>query len=165
MNTYQLEQILSADPYVQSYGYLGVYPIDQARKLPKIYPSCFIINTDPSTKPGKHWIGIIRFNKTTGYYFDSAGLSPETRSGMLPILRTCSAWIFNRKTLQSLFTTTCGQYCCFFLLHAARGYTMDAITYLLDGRSPSENDIFIFTYIQQRYPHIANSNSLSPVVE
>lgn len=163
MNTYQLEQVLGSDPYLQCTGYLGVYPIDALDGIPKKYPSCFVFNTDPSTENGEHWIGIFRKNREIGYYFDSYGIHPFYRKDISSLLQTCANWKFNQKAFQSLHTTTCGQYVCFFLLHAARGYTLEAVTYLLDGRSRADNDAVVFTYIRERYNQIKSLQYLSPV--
>jgi hypothetical protein len=164
MNTYQLEQVLLTDAYLQRCGYLGVFAKDELAELPKTYPSCFVFNTDPSTQSGEHWIASFRIDKHLGYYFDSFGISPALRPDIGSVLMTCDTWKYNRKSFQSLHTTTCGQYCCFFLLHASRGYTIDEITYLLDGKSTYENDAFVFSYIKQKYPHVNSLNRLSPVI-
>ena len=52
MNSYTIEQIMKRDSITKNI-FLGVYPRD---KIPKIkrFPSCFILNTDPSTRGGEH---------------------------------------------------------------------------------------------------------------
>lgn len=164
MNTFQLERVLRSDPYTKRAGYLGVFPLDGLRNIPLQYPSCFVFNTQPSTKEGEHWIAVFRQNEDIGYYFDSYGIHPYFRSGLSELLRTCKNWKFSKKTLQSLNTTTCGQYACFFLLHIARGYTIEGITYLLNGKSTADNDAFVFTFIRERFKSLKSIQQLQPVV-
>ena len=53
----------------------GVYSSDMIPYF-KDLPVNFIVNTDPSYKPGEHWV-VISIDKTGhGIYFDSFGLPP-----------------------------------------------------------------------------------------
>ena len=55
--------------------YLGTFSRDT---LPRSIKNnfLFIVNTDPSTKPGEHWVAISKNSDGTGEYFDSYGLPP-----------------------------------------------------------------------------------------
>ena len=56
MNTFELQKILFSDSITRNY-FIGVYSRDQLPII-KDYPSCFILNTDTSDKPGEHWLAI-----------------------------------------------------------------------------------------------------------
>ena len=54
MKTHQINNILTKDSFVGPL-FLGVFPRD---KLMQFGDGALGINTDPSTKPGKHWIAV-----------------------------------------------------------------------------------------------------------
>ena len=58
--------------------YLGCFPLDFCKFLPKTIPNTFgmIINTDPSSKDGKHWVALYKSNDAIEYY-DSFGKEPS----------------------------------------------------------------------------------------
>ena len=89
----------------------GVFSADT---LPE-YPRLLICNTDPSNRPGTHWIVIYVDPNGYGEYFDSFGRPPP---GVFRdyLNRHCTAWIYNRKQLQSVVSSFCGYYCCFYCL-------------------------------------------------
>ena len=74
MNTAQIERILRRDPYCKKI-FKGVYARDQIKRVS--YPSAYIINSDPSTRPGRHWIAVFFDRRGNGQYFDSYGLPPK----------------------------------------------------------------------------------------
>jgi hypothetical protein len=76
---------------------------------------CFAINTDPSHRPGKHWVLFIACQKADGVhleYFDSYGMPMElyrdlydscSNKGLLPLIKQ-----YNTLMLQDVSTTVCG---------------------------------------------------------
>ena len=75
MNTRQILDLLKNLP-----GFLGVFASDQ---IPKIVPKkdlqCFVVNLDPSWKPGSHWVAAcVRKEKRKNILeiFDSYGIKP-----------------------------------------------------------------------------------------
>jgi len=70
MNTIEIEKLLSA---TCKYDFQGVYSIDTLPPKPKL----LVCNTDPSTKPGRHWISIYVSEDERGEYFDSFGRPPS----------------------------------------------------------------------------------------
>ena len=68
MNSLQIEKLLAADD-----KFLGCFPHDMLPPFPKQFPRSLIINTDDSSKPGDHWVGLV-LNKDKCFYFDSYGL-------------------------------------------------------------------------------------------
>jgi hypothetical protein len=51
MNSTQINTALSSDPMVKK-TFVGVYALDHLPE--KEYPGGYIVNTDPSDKPGQH---------------------------------------------------------------------------------------------------------------
>lgn len=95
--------------------YKGIFPADEIpplRILGKIF--CIIVNTDPKTMPGSHWIGILRFRKHTKI-FDSAAFPLQSfHPKIRKILRALKATQMRNFALQTPVSLACGEYC----LHA-----------------------------------------------
>ena len=74
MNTIQIERFLKKDPYARKI-FKKACARDQLKRV--TYPSAYIINTHPSSLPGKHWIARYFYENSKGKYFDIYGLSPQ----------------------------------------------------------------------------------------
>lgn len=116
MNSDEINYILKKFPLSESH-FKGVYPSDQLpnpKKIKKL--SCYVINTDPSTKSGSHWIGVILNSskkKKCNIYFDSYGHKPFVKSIQEFVGKN---FIHNKQQLQHPLSTTCGEWCIFFIL-------------------------------------------------
>jgi hypothetical protein len=105
-------------------NFIGTFARDQ---LPRILPKKFIaliVNTDPSTKPGEHWIAIT-FNKDgTGEYFDSYGLPPLNLEFIKFMQKhSPNGWVYNPVTLQCFDCITCGHYCIAYVKYRCHDYS------------------------------------------
>ena len=140
--THQIDNILSQDPYVGPM-FLGVFPRD---KLSLFGDGALVINTDPSTKPGEHWIAVFIKNGSAEY-FDSYGSDPPK---WLKKYWKNVMWTSNPVPLQSPLSAVCGQYCVYYLLHKARGYDMNSL--LLNFTDDVDfNDQMVHDFIAERY--------------
>ena len=70
MNTKQILQALTCNTKTEPY-FDGVFSIDMLHKI-KNKPKLIICNTDPSTKPGKHWV-LFFFHNDAVDFFDLLG--------------------------------------------------------------------------------------------
>lgn len=122
MNTKQLEQYMLSDPYIKQY-YGGVLAVDQ---LPIIVnkPEIYIVNTDPISKPGTHWVTL--FVDTICEHFDSAGLPPR-EDFMTFLTLNGPSYIYNSNRVQHFKTNSCGLYCLFYSYFRCRGYSFKKI--------------------------------------
>ena len=60
MDTLQIERILKND-FCTKKIFKGVYP---KNRLPIVeYPGSYVVNTNPSTAPGEHWVAVFFNNK------------------------------------------------------------------------------------------------------
>lgn len=97
--------------------FLGVYSIDC---LPlyickSLLPTGFIVNTDSSNLPGKHWIAIILLANGQGEFFYSFGVHPPTRLQIWLNKHCIRGWhSVNDICIQNPFSTICGLYCLYF---------------------------------------------------
>src|SRR5882757_2759354 len=121
MNNQQIYSILCWSKETHK-SFKGVFPADYlaAAATPFLLPACFVVNTDPSTKPGAHWVAYY-FDKKGGVdYFDSYGLPPTTPD-LLTFFSSHNsggAWrrFYNGVKLQGNTSKACGFYCVYFLI-------------------------------------------------
>ena len=155
MDTHQIDSILKKDRFTK-HDFRGVYACDQ---LPKRYvprPSAFVVNTDPSTLPGEHWVAIYITRDGEGEYFDSYGQPVKLPEIKTFLKKNARRTYHNRRPLQGPWTAVCGQYCIFFLLQRCRGLTMTKIVNLfsLDKR---DNDVLVNDFIRRHFPQLETS--------
>jgi Adenovirus endoprotease. len=108
--------------YVSSF--LGAFPSYLLPQHPIGCSGTIIVNTDPHTENGSHWLAIrLQSQSHSSYYFDSYGLHPIIPSIHSFIRRTSIVWDYSALQLQGPINTVSGRYCCLFALHTDRGYT------------------------------------------
>lgn len=152
MNGLEIQTILKSDKHTKSVV-TGVYSADKLPKAIKNLPTAFVANTDPSHKPGQHWIAVYISEDGNGEYFDSYGQPPHGYPEFVSFLRkNCTTWIYNSKRLQDYFSTVCGQYCLFYLLHRCRGWSLDTITGLFSN-DRRDNDQQVNDFIREQFSH------------
>jgi len=119
MDTIQIQNTLKD---VKSF--LGVFPSDLLTSHSILQAGSIIINTDPSTKRGSHWLAI-RFEPRSSYsyYFDSYGNPASVPSIQEFIRRNSTVCQYNTVQLQGPTSTICGHYCCLFALYLDKGFT------------------------------------------
>ena len=153
-------QLLHALKRTMGDGCVGVFPSD---RLPKnIQPPCgFIVNTDPSTQPGTHWIAIF-FSPETVEYFDSYGQKPSTTSISKWLLDYKPYWI-NKKRIQGPGSSVCGHYCTYFLIQRWKGVETEDILKKF-GDNMIENDAMITDWVNENFDFDTKTYDLDFVV-
>ena len=120
METRTIDQVLRKHCNI----YRGTYSSDT---LPNILdswrPLVIVVNTDPSTQPGKHWIGMFFDECGNGEFFDSFG-QYSARVFERYMNKYCSVWSYNNKQLQSLISRFCGHCVIWFCVFNARKYSL-----------------------------------------
>ena len=131
---------------------LGVFASDQLpADVPR--PCCLVVNTDPASKPGEHWVAIFINSSGILDYFDSYGLSPQVPSIIKWISENSVAHSVNKECVQSYMTATCGQHCIFFLLWRCGGQAMHRIVGMLTvgcERKPLVIDCFVNGFLSTK---------------
>ncbi len=107
-------------------GFQGVYARDQLPENPVSWLCAMVLNTDPAHKPGEHWVAIYIDNDGEGEYFDSFGLQPPKVFTHFMKYNSIK-WTWNKIQLQEIFTTACGHFCAFYLLHCSEGASLAEI--------------------------------------
>ena len=77
MDTIQILKILKK---AMGPNFVGVFPSDQLPEPTKQKPFGMVVNLDPSTKPGSHWVAIYVSEFNVSEYFDSYGFPPQIPS-------------------------------------------------------------------------------------
>lgn len=119
MDTKDIERVLNADCREM---FQGVFSVDTLPERPRL----LVCNTDPSYKPGQHWIAIFVDSKGHGEFFDSFGRRPDYRFERY-MNEHCIAWTYNKRQLQSIISSFCGYYCCVYCMFRCRGLNMNRI--------------------------------------
>ena len=120
---------------------LGSFPTDM---LPRsvTQSGLVIINADPHTEKGTHWLAVHCLSKSSSaYFFDSYGIVPLVPDVAAFIRRNCTVWDYNRRQLRGLTSNICGKYCCVFALYMDRGFTAKQFVGQFDGASPADRQI------------------------
>lgn len=126
LNTWQLRHALVENNTTRNY-FDGVYPCDVLKNITSP-PRLIIVNTDPSHKPGKHWLLFFRNNETVEM-FDSLGrnldsYNKEIKTFVDKFFKTVKFTTFR---IQPLNTSLCGHYCLYYAYMRCNGKEMDSI--------------------------------------
>jgi hypothetical protein len=136
MNTKVIARLLAKEVRFQ-----GVFSVDTLPNNPRL----LVCNTDPSTKPGDHWIAIHVDDNGRGEYFDSCGRSPNEHFNRY-MNANCISWTFNVKQLQSVVSAFCGFYVVVYCKFKGRGLDMSIII-LMFTSDTGFNDILVHRLI------------------
>jgi hypothetical protein len=148
MNSRQIFTLLHSTIPKQFYG---VFPSDQLPSKVAVFPACFVNNTDPSGKPGSHWVAIYIDSNKRGEYFDSYGRPPEILAIKSFLNEYSECWGYNEKRLQGLFSSVCGHYCIYFILQRAFGTPMSSFLDKFSSEEYEENDHLITEWLNENF--------------
>lgn len=123
MNGHELESVMRHDPHTASI-FQGVYASDTLPRALTHLPALFIVNTDPSSKPGTHWQAMFIDKDRRGEFFDSYGMAPFVQHHINFLKKMCKSYKYNHVDLQAIDSSVCGQYCVMYLLFKAHGFSM-----------------------------------------
>jgi hypothetical protein len=123
--------------------YRGVYACDE---LPLIStrPSVIVVNTDPASRPGRHWICMFFDEDGHGEFFDSFGMQPN-RVFKRYMNKYCIIWTFNKKQMQSLVSRFCGHYCIWYCIMKFRNVSLNVLV------NAASNDTGLNDFLVHRF--------------
>lgn len=126
MNTKQIWQALTSNNITEPF-FDGVFPSDRLRYIKK-KPELIICNTDPSDKPGKHWLLLFFYGETVDFY-DSLGKDLSHYGEEFELLVAKFAKTYNKINYrtQPQNSNLCGYYCLYFAYGRCKGYSMEYI--------------------------------------
>ena len=151
MNALQIQSVVESDRKLRNI-FLGIYPADKLPISVNTFPSALIANVDNHREPGSHWVAIY-FNKYgKASFFDSFGRHPAMCSPHFQtfLSKHSHDWIYNKRSLQSHWSSVCGHYCLYFLIHAVRGHSLHGIVSRFT-LNRTQNDRMVYAYIHSRH--------------
>jgi hypothetical protein len=145
MNTLQLECVLNADPVTR---HVRVYAADQLpqQRLTQ-FPRGLIVNTEPSTMRGRHWVAIWLDSAKHGEFFDSFGKPPEYyhRQFRIFLQKNNACANYNDRVLQHADSDTCGLFALFYIAMKSMGSSLrDIQSYFCSDTRVNEAIVYQF---------------------
>lgn len=132
MNTSQIRRVgkLFCDT-----DFKGVYAFDQFLRIPQLKRGGYIFNTDPSSLPGEHWVGVWVENGHQVQYFDTfgRGITDERLRKRFSGQHV----VYNETVLQNITTIACGHHSLLFIGLRSVGWSMKRIVEHLSRESSS----------------------------
>ena len=92
----------------------GCFAVNNLPSMPSTFPSSLIVNTDPLSKPGDHWVGLV-LTKRKCYYFDSFGLGVMDMDIIKFLKQAYKKVTINNECIQHITSDKCGLYCIAFV--------------------------------------------------
>ena len=107
----------------------GIYAVDTLLTSTPEKPKLLLCNTDPSDRPGRHWLLIFMDGGDTAELFDSMGGELEDYDARLRTFLYRHARDIRRALhrVQPMGTDLCGYYCLYYAYMRSRGHSMEAI--------------------------------------
>ncbi len=140
MDTQSIERFIDSDNVCRN-TFQGVFSSDTLPNKPRL----FICNTDPSNQPAQHWIAIHVDDNGRGEYFDSFGRQPDKHFEHY-MNEHCTRWTCNKRQLQSLISSFCGHYCCFYCMLRCRGANINRIVNYFT-KDTGFNDVLVHDFV------------------
>ena len=119
MDDFTINKILLSNKVTKD-SFIGVFSSDT---LPSYAQTgYYVVNLDTSQQPGSHWIAIkISKSKCKNEYFGSYGLGPPTVCFKRFMKYN---YIYNSKRLQHSLSTTCAQWCIYYIWRKCQGWSL-----------------------------------------
>ena len=123
--------------------WLGVFARDQLQDLRHIQrPFALVFNTDPSNKPGKHWLSIFGPNDGPLEFFNSFGMPPSYYG-------LTSSFTYLLISFQSYTSDMCINYTLYFIYYRSRNISfikiISLIKFILVPDTHVKNYVLFFT--------------------
>lgn len=147
MNNIEISKALRSDQRVRE-KFVGVFSCDQMPE--KEFPGFYVANTKPSTHGGEHWIAFYTPEEGVTETFDSFGQHPKEYSKYFQEWIGNDFLIMSNAVRQDNNTTTCGQYCMFFILLRAHGFKYNDVVSALT-KNPLVNDHFVCKFVNKYF--------------
>lgn len=123
MNTAEIECILRRAIEPLHVTFAGVFAADAIDNVVD-FPTCFVVNTDPASKPGEHWVACYAKSLSEVEFFDSYGMPVSAYPN---IRMPYSITRHNKISLQGYNSNACGHFCIYYLVKRAQGTTLRRI--------------------------------------
>jgi hypothetical protein len=128
LNSAQIKDLLDRILDPSKINFLGVFPKDIVPRITNDtrFPACPIVNSDPSSKPGTHWLAVLYTDESHCEFFDTFAFPPSFY-GLSKLFRNIISPMFVDSPIQSSDSHLCGHYCIYFLFKRSCGLSMYSI--------------------------------------
>ena len=132
-------------------SFLGTYAFDELPEPPKEDFSV-VVNTEPSTEPGEHWLAIV-FKTGIFYFMDSFGRTITSPLFSQDFKKKIKDYFSNYKyrcnpnIIQNIFSNTCGYYSIYFIRELQNKTMRQTLQIFSD--SFKNNDKLVVDYVKQ----------------
>ncbi len=154
MNELELTRTLSKALKHSPVNFLGVFPSDHIPCVDFISahtPCNYVVNTDPCTESGTHWVAFFHPSPGLVEFFDSFGKHPSYYHFPIPSNMKLK---FNHYTIQSNNSSACGKWCILFLIQRAQGHSRISITRRLSSLTSKHSEALVKSYHSDLLNHI-----------
>lgn len=129
--------------------FLGVYARDELPKKITKWPTALVVNTDPRSRPGEHWVAFFMRDKDTIEYFDPYGIRPLYIEYFDFIKRNCKRWYYNELHFQPTIplSVACGLYCTLYIRIRCNGISFNDFIRLF-AKNIKFNDLLLQIYLK-----------------
>lgn len=148
MDADQIRQIMNTCHFSQKH-FGGVFASDE---IPYIdvddenLPQGYIFNYDPSYMSGSHWVAAV-IKKNGNLFFDSYGKEPALDE-MKDFLT--EHYYYNHVQYQNNYSSTCGQWCVFFLWYEFTGQSFP-LSFKFDPKDTLKNDYLLNEWVNKQF--------------
>lgn len=156
MDTVTLWTLALNDPVLKDiFG--GVYACDRLPEKTKHFKA-FIVNLDPASEPGSHWVAIY-FENGKCYYFCSYGTRPKILKIRKFIYDNARFLEWNEITYQGPYSKSCGHFCLYFLWHIARKKPLHGLS-----RNTEYSENVVEEFVKNNF-ELISADSLSDICQ
>ena len=148
MNTLELQQLLKSNP-VTKHHVDRVCALDQLPEKIQHRPKLYIVNSQESGRPGKHWLALYFPKWGPAEFFDSLGHGPRYYHRRLErfLKKRGGYYIRNRRRYQQAGTRTCGAFCYYYVHQRCEGRPMKEILRDFDEKNLNNNETLVTEFM------------------
>ena len=154
MDELEIKRILTKCLKNSGVKFLGVFPSDHIPCTNEILshtPACYVVNSDPCTEPGTHWVAFFHPSATHVEFFDSFGKPPSHYRLLVPSNLVLT---HNHVKLQSDTTESCGKWCIIFLHRRAEVSSLSSFTRTIGSLSIKNSENIARSYFSKLLHHL-----------
>ena len=149
MNEQELTHLLMNNATTAPF-FCGVLSHDELNMLPTPAEGFYIVNSDDSSGPGKHWlaIGWFKHGQSTEF-FDSLAKEPQSYHTNIENFLLCKEkpYKYSKMRIQSSVSIKCGEFCIFYAYHRCKGYSFEQILSVFSSTNLLLNDCIVERFV------------------
>lgn len=151
----RIERVLEASIAPDKARFEGVFAKDQVPDPTRLthFPCCFVANSDPSTEKGTHWLAFYYpYSSEQCEFFDSYAMNLKSYG-----FGECAEVVKSSDVpLQSLNSSTCGEFCIYYLNKRSLAHTFDSIVNSFSRLNTRTNDLRVKKHVSTLIPRPAH---------